>query len=1217
MALRSGQPPGRDWEDSFHTLDARMRELQKRFNAKEEELKLLKVSARKRGLGAEGTAPAAGHRAKKQSKRPMKQGKGGLAASRAFEGHMIESVSAGSSLSRGGRTSSGGRVVAVPSAAASPPLMAADVDEGAFPDPAMIWVGGEQREVSHALFHANETLRRELREASAKVQGLEAELGAARSALLQKESTVSGLREEVFRLVEERDSAVSGKDRAKLELSDLHGAVTNRSTELTTLRSRLVAAVDQNERLQRELRQAVGKADVAAAEVATLRSELACAQSSLAAQRHTNEELLREMKSAHEQLRDERKRVLELAQEIQRYALQEQRSDALREQLAAQQKNSVEAEAEHVALLRQFMSVSENAMEQAREAVKEEVSEWKRAATHWEDAAKRLYKDITQRNALHQKCRQDCEAAKEAHDAMADRLRETERTLEVCLSKLNVAWPGHERVTTVLPPEEVKRLMDATVALQGLQREAAAETKDQDRRQQAAPPVASPAPSPASLLHAHTSPAAALKKEEAEALGLTNLPHDPTTAAEKLWELSEAHAGVCAELEQLHQTNAILQERIDRMAELHRQKDEAVGKAEAREAVGHARLAAELDRVHFLEKQVNSLRGHAVPPSVPLALTQGFSTSEESDDLWANENVLELFLGQIISSSPAGGTATANSFNTSTFFCSADFLLHETVLTPSMVGLNGFLDTTIAYCISMDTLLLYYLVTRDLVVQLHRVRDESEWAEQRSGCDGVSGHPSTATTCTVEELERMYETVAEGRCRLLDFVLDEKQLNAERPVLRGHVHFYSVHGQTSGPIASAEFTLSARLPFSKAFKKIVSEAAEELQRGWTEEEVQRWQPGSGAPLHTTVVSPSPLLPSPSEGEWVEGVPKTLGGWLRRVGSEKVMGQSQLPVAMHQSRLAGRSSLAPSSSSRSSVAMRRSPPALPPQHTAEESTSTPTVAEAAARKALPPPPDAVLLNLSIEIEHVQLPTSLSPPLPRLRCFYALRSLNREVTLPASLISRSGNQDQYIQRFSQPLGGNSFAIRDEAERAAARHEPLTLFFVDENEFPSTPVGSGEGRETRGNVWAFAVCGLEAVVDEPGLRHVRELPLLGREGAVVRLYLHSSNPAPRASSGKGVGGGVVAGGPAGSSSIQTTQSFTPPVYSAFSPYVRPPESSQTTSEEGPRELGAAAEENRLQLGWPRALTPPAPPPLMEETTSIIEEALVEQELQHALRR
>lgn len=320
-----------------------------------------------------------------------------------------------------------------------------------------------------------------------------------------------------------------------------------------------------------------------------------------------------------------------------------------------------------------------------------------------------------------------------------------------------------------------------------------------------------------------------------------------SSAAEQLRELHEANAALVSELTQLRLSQELLQSRLASIDGRHaRERDEwRVQTRELRrhEAVGHALLARQKERADFLESQVRSLRGYSVSPDTSLT------------SLEANENVFELFLGQLVASPSYAGRlrhpppananhANANEWFAEPLFCSVDFMLHETVTTSTVMGLGGFFDTTIAFRMAMNPLLLYYLQTRQLIVQLHRVHadgthtrvthttsavidaDENDKEEKEEGGNSTDARlqpsPSANETETV-----MYDTVAEGRVSLLPLVTDRTQWRSGRPAVRGHVRLMDsnrVH------CASLEFQLTARLPFDEAFGALLQSAAADMEK---------------------------------------------------------------------------------------------------------------------------------------------------------------------------------------------------------------------------------------------------------------------------------------------------------------------------------------------------------------------------------------------------
>lgn len=808
-----------------------------------------------------------------------------------------------------------------PSAAAAVAAAAA-----LLPDPSMIWGDAIQealhrgapdcfvqlQRASQAMFHANEALRRELEASCSKVKGLELELGSLRAGVAQKESAVSALQEEVYRTLQERDMAAMDRRATQLELESLQGVMAERMTELTSLRSRLVAGADHNEGLRQALRQAGETIEERTAEVATLRSQFTCADSGRASQRRINEELLREVQSLQEQVLVERKKVLQLAREIQQHALQQPEQERMQEQLREVQEKNVRLEGQHLALMKEFVEVSEKAMRDAREALQAEMAAEKATAAHWEEAAKRLYQDLQARQKASHTLQVEREEARAANEGLKRALQDTRRQLSLDEQKLEVAWPLHHRITDPLPRAELERLLHATAAHQKQLEDttggggAAAEgttargpLAEEGMRDTTTTADVPPLPPPPS------------RTEEERERGMLILPVDPTTDDEKWHEITEAYAGLRVDLKQMELTNAILTENVVHLRSERKREVEERKAADEREAVGRTMLMEEMDRTRFLEQQILSLRGFEVEPHARLQMQGQTLVGEEEEErggekengMWGGEgrasstlprlpesrtdlvvspgeNVLELFLGQLVSSFAAvGGGGPPSSplspgsvWATDSFFITADFLLHETIVSPTTTtGLQGFLNTTAAYCIRMDALLLYYLSTRDLVVHLHRVRREEEEEGRRMVVGGGGGgdaeqetraHSSSPTPSppqhpeqekplmerSLEFLEQMYETVGEGRVCLLPWVFQELSLHSAQPTLRGHVHLYRLQGDektaaeadlvvdaplggpqptssaSAPPLASLEFRVMARLPFSASFQQLAKEA---------------------------------------------------------------------------------------------------------------------------------------------------------------------------------------------------------------------------------------------------------------------------------------------------------------------------------------------------------------------------------------------------------
>lgn len=953
---RAARPPGKDWQDSFFSLDERYRQLQKRYNEMEQELKRVTVARRRgeavpagpslssvpsrrpslrpttvsynRGSNAERRsrtpsfyqdsplAPEPGTRASLQntpsSFSPQRRAAFDHVTSDALPSSIgLDNPPYSTSFSTPpppptaqsafpasfsyitpssepqhdlGRTQ---EYVAVPSAAEPQAARAAAItearawgDAAALPDPAMVWGTDGQSSmqnyvVASALYHANEELRRKLNESSTTLQTLQQELASTRAQHAAVQTRLDSTAQQMHQLVRERDLAVQKFTNASYTITDMERTLRDRVAEeekirfsmesqITELRSRLVVGADSNELLQKDVRSLLAETRDRTGEVMQLRSKLALAESALSSQRNVNENMLVELKSLNAQLVEERKRLITVTREAQIASLSGTRIADLQAQLQRVQAERDTMEQEHVGLMGEFVRVTEDALRHAREEVRLDVADWKAAAEHWEHVSQLLYKDIAERTQQHLQCRAECEEAKEQRDTTALQAKTLKDEVALLSAKLELVWPSHLSDTKDLSVEEIKNVFGQKDR-QGIflfderRRKSAAAAAARRRRERAAAATETAASGTVESEPSAGDEAGIEGDEEEEdasfqltAHALSDFPADSTTAAAQLQELHEVNATLLSELHQVRLTNDLLQDRLDALT--GKQKDERarVAAAEAslqqREKTGHRLLEKQLDRVAFLEAQVKSLRGYHVAPNMPI------------DQLGDNENIFELFLGQLVAAEVPEGVEVPDLF--AHVFCSVDFLLHETITTPTVRGLNGFFDVTASFCVSMDTLLLYYLHTRQLLVQLHRVRSEGEAAaasaivastqtaetspqvvqtsgghQREMGQDAVGdgdgrgnslGGGSVVTTSSssthpsLRIAEKMYETIAEGQADLVDIVAAEELRHAARPTMRGHVRLYTPDRRH---IASLEFRLTARRPYSPEFLRVLDEAA--------------------------------------------------------------------------------------------------------------------------------------------------------------------------------------------------------------------------------------------------------------------------------------------------------------------------------------------------------------------------------------------------------
>ncbi|RNF27601.1 uncharacterized protein Tco025E_00162 [Trypanosoma conorhini] len=1011
-----------DWQDAFYGLEERHRQLQRRFNEQEQELKLLKVSQRRdaaapafaRGGTPRTTplasgrashvraAPSASVRAKQRASLAGTEGggDGGLARGAAHDGPPERNVGLLAVPAAARRADAGAAAAELTSAwSAAPP-----------PDPSMVW--GMENSIqnyvtANALYHANEELRQRLDDAVGFVKTLQHELASSRSLAKTTQQRLEEATQQMHQLVRERDLAGQKLSVSQQAVVELERSLKNHATEeerirfslesqITELRSRLVVGADSNELLTRDVRTLLTEVKEKASEAQSLRSKLTLAEAALSSQKQNNENLLVELRSLNTQLINERKRLLSMTREAQLASLRAEDAKDVEARLAEAVESRGALEREHVRLMESLVDVTESALRQAREEVRQDIADWRASAAHWEEVSQLLYKDIAQRTQAHLQCREECEEAKRDRDDASMALREAWEELKLCRAKLDIVWPTHRDDTRDLTPAEM-------LSTFGNYRAVFRQRRDTTTRRGGA----------AATPETNDGDEGAITVELCEA-----------PVEEQLRELHEANGALLAELEQLRITNELQAERLRKMETRVRQEREEVQvSAEAlgqREEATQRFLQTQLDHVAFLEAQVRSLRGFDVAPNISLR------------ELSPGETVFELFLGQLLSTETPAGVGLRDTFPP--VFCSVDFLLHETITTPIVTGLNGFLDTTIAFCVAMDALLQCYLQSRELLVQLHRVRPQDEINEIAS---------TQSDKCDALFAERLYATLAEGSVSLWPLVSDEKCRDARRPTLRGHIPLRTPDGHH---IASVEFTVTVRTPFSDAFRALAAEASKGRH-------LQHPQPPSAAA--------TPAETNTSRGE----------------------GRMQLVPTRPHTETFG--SVSTTSSSSTSLLESRSHDrtvgfTLVPRAAAMASVSS--------SSASPTP----IRSLLVDVCRLHLPPSLAP-VPRLSCYYALTPLGRDVYLPAPPTPRY--ECEYLQDGGSH--GTRFPIASVGELLAVTREPFMLFFFDE----SSPAVRSSERRGDGPYWAMAMAEWRLALERPEEYVSLELPLMDQKGCPVQ--------------------------------------------------------------------------------------------------------------------
>ncbi|EPY23639.1 hypothetical protein STCU_07601, partial [Strigomonas culicis] len=1044
------RPPGGDWQGSYFDLDERYRQLQKALNEKDKELRLLKV-AQRRATSSTTYAPSS---VRARLAAESRQRAGSSPSPPPPSASVTQASVDGAGAALPGSLPAEPREVNMDYVRLAPAAQldaarAAAINEASMwgpastlPDPAMVWgaEGSIQNYVAaSALFHANEDLRRKLDESTTVIKTLQHELSNTRTLATNAQSRLEEHTQHMHHLIHERDLAVEKLDTAKRTITDFERTLQSRISEeeqvrfsleaqVTELRSRLVAGADSNDLLSKDVRALLSEVRDKTGEVMSLRSKLALVEAAHASQKSTNENLLVELKGLNSQLIHERKQLVLAARAAQTAALASDRVEDLRAQIhrVTEERNGMERE--HVRLMSDFVVVTDRALQHAREEVRQDLADWRAAAVHWEEVAQLLYKDVSQRTQTHIRCREACEEAKAQRDAAAVALRAVRDERAMALAKLRVVWPTHEADTQGLTEEDVLNTFGV-------------KSRFRVRRRAPAAPAAGasaegPEVDPACLLDFDAD-----AEEEAEDMDVyeecdVSLPPDRTTKAAQIRELHEANAGLAAELEQTRLANDLMRTRLETLTGRRDTEQREVAVAtqslERREVAGQRLLEQQMDRVAFLESQVRSLRGYSVDPGMAL------------ETIAPTENVFELFLGQLVAQDVPADVPVPELF--STVFCSADFLLHETVTSPSIRGLNGFFDTTISFRIAMDALLLYYLQTRDLLVQLHRVRREAEvqavlQEEEHQRSPSGGGSAASSDVHSLRVAQTMYETIAEGRVSLLDIVVDERSREAERPTLRGHVKLVAPGGRH---LASLEFQLTARAPLTDEFRQLAREA-----------------------FTDGVAPPPPQLPrrAAAKKDQRAAARHSVVDWITSSSSSTV---ERRPAARSGLRLVPTNTntmgASPpdsySASSDNSDAVKRRllqsrpgppapPPRQPPAHTPARGTD---LADATPPQGQSPPdslchlspgmlgrsPQEASCRVVLDLLRLELPAVATPEPPRLLCYFAVPALHREVRLAAP--AGRPRTVEYAPR------EHAFAVHTLSQLAQLAREPLTFFFLD---------------------------------------------------------------------------------------------------------------------------------------------------------------------------
>jgi hypothetical protein len=770
MSRNIGRKTGKDWEESYLNLEQRYLALQKDVQRKEKEAQLAAVQERKRRPADTKDANSSTiHTPLERTpllphSSPNAQQPVPSFTQAQLRGEMPPSpprpASASKALSKPRPTSSSSRPGTGRASASPKPR---DVEpppqphhEVLPPDPRLVW--GAEKTVEHfvqvnQLYQASEHLRRKLEEAENVTKVQEHEIHVLRQTISSTQARVDGVTLELHQAVRERDlcaqklqvadhSTRQAEDAIKTQIAEKERLRSVLEGQIQDLRTRLLVSTDGTDGLSRDVRGLLSELKEKATVAAGLQARLSLTETSLTSQENTNRSLLVEMKNLNDQLTGERKRTLNIMREAQVGNMNKDRVTELEREIAALVQQRTAMEREHLGMLEDFVRISSDATARAQGDVRDELNHFKASAMHWEKVAALMYQDIADRTRSHLAVREECEEAKRGRDEAALATKALRDELRLCNAKLNIVWPTHRTDTAEMDPEKLTK----TFGKLGL------------------------------MTTGRLSARGSLHQKLYDEIGL-----DAPTQEEYVAELEQANAALQAELEAQRVSNELIAERLrnqhEANAEERRDASRAVHELEEQIDVGHCLLDKREQRLEFLEQQVRRLRGEAVNPNVSL------------ETIGASENVFELFIGQMLRVDGAGESLQSEF---PTLFCTIDFLVHETTATKTIRGWSGFLDTTMAFCVTMDALLWHYLSTRGIMIQLHQVLEE----------------------------DSSYRTVAEGYTSVWELV--ERRLEDNRPCLRDAMRLFDVqHGRH---VASIEFVLTARVPFSQHFKNFAKTA---------------------------------------------------------------------------------------------------------------------------------------------------------------------------------------------------------------------------------------------------------------------------------------------------------------------------------------------------------------------------------------------------------
>jgi hypothetical protein len=814
-ATRKHGASGKDWEEAFLQMEERYLRAQQEINRRNDEDKLRKVQSAKSAKSDPAESSFSAQRRRPASSNPSTLNsplkRPPSAASLNKENAARAKTPAAREHDGAATAGPAGAAGAAEFVQRAPPLgqtlYSTLANAGAPPDPTMVWGVDETllgMVKSNVLIQVNEKLRGKLGECEDVLKMLQNDVARGRRTNESLAGQVHTLTVERDHLMMERETTVSKASSCEAALLAIQAQMRelasqhdiNRATmeeQCRQLRGKLSLAYDQNDTLTTENRRVSAELRDAQSLSKRLETHLMNVTSTGSTQKEVNQNLILELKTLNDQLATERRRVLDLTRELQLQTENKRHVEELKSLLDSVRQEKHLVEQENMKLLGEASVNHELAANAARESLKDEMTELRAVAAHWENFSRLQFRDVQLRTQKHLELKEAHEQVRMARDAAEVQLIHLRSDVEALSAKLDVVWPSHDRDTGGLTAKDIRAAFVPKFSRRNVNDSTDGFPIAADVNGGASPVM--------SLLSAKL-----IEKELGEGVS-------PDIV---IGELRQANDLLVAESEALKATikvlSAQLSDTVTSAAEQRRELADTATTMHGREVTRLQTLERYTDRIDFLEAQVRTLRGTAIDD-------RSFSVAALNCD---TETVLVLELGQLLMdcgvTSTAGiaipmnvphsveSEAIARKFwsDFPVVFVTADFLLHETVATDVVAtSTAAFLDKVVSYRVQQDALLLHNLSCRPLIVELHRVA-------------GVE----------------KYETVARGTVSLNSIVMGDV-VRASRPSITVHADMYLLDSKgdaTSTILARLEVKLTSRCPFALPFVKLCEAHVTALSR---------------------------------------------------------------------------------------------------------------------------------------------------------------------------------------------------------------------------------------------------------------------------------------------------------------------------------------------------------------------------------------------------